>query len=165
MDAKHRGIQVFGWLSVIAGYGFALLLLRGILIGITQGFAGRPQVVWILLGYLLFLALAAYLFTFGRRAISIAKGIPRPSARFGWGRIMLGTMLIFGAASAEFHPFPTGAKSWEYENQTQAAAGHATTIAICIGCVFLIFSGIWKGFGRRAAKPDASPTQSGDFTP
>jgi hypothetical protein len=81
------------------------------------------------------------------------------------GKMMLGAMLIFGAASAEFRPFPTGAKSWEYENQTQAAAGQATTIAICIGCVFLILSAIWKGFRRRTTKPDASVTQSGDFTP
>ena len=155
MDAKHRCIQIFGWLSVIAGYGFALLLLRGIFIGLTQGFRGHPQAFWLLLGYLLFLALAVYFFTVGRRAISIAQGNPRPKARFGWGRMLLGAVLIFGAATAQFHPFPTRVKPLEYENQTQAVVGHVTTIAICIGCVFLILSGIWKGFARRTIKPDA----------
>jgi hypothetical protein len=153
MDARHRGIQIFGWLSVIVGYGLALLLFRGIFIGITRGFAGRPQAFCILLGYLLFLALAVYFFTVGRRAISIAKGSPRPRPRFGWGRMLLGALLIFCAATTEFHLFPTRVKPLEYENQTQAAAGHVTTIAICIGCVFLILWGIWKGFGRQTIKP------------
>jgi hypothetical protein len=91
MDARHRGIQIVGWLSVITGYGLALLLIRGIFIGITRGFAGSPQPFWLVLGYLLFLALAVYLFTVGRRAIAFAKGSPRPRARFGWGRVLLGS--------------------------------------------------------------------------
>ena len=49
MDARHRGIQIFGWLSVISGYGLALLLIRGAFIGVTGGFAGRPKAFWILL--------------------------------------------------------------------------------------------------------------------
>jgi hypothetical protein len=61
MDARDRRNQIFGWLSVVAGYGIALLLIRGIFVGITRGFAGRPPTLWILLGYLLFLALAVYL--------------------------------------------------------------------------------------------------------
>lgn len=149
MDARHRVIQMFGWLSVIAGYGFAILLIRGIFIGVTQGFRGHPQAFWIILGYLLFLALAVCLFAVGRSAISIAKGNPRPKARFGWGRMMLGAVLIFGAATAQFHPFPARVKSLEYENRTQATAGHVTTIAACIGCVFLILSGVWKGVRPR----------------
>ena len=155
MDARHRRIQILGWLSVIAGYGLALLLIRGIFIGITRGFAGGPQTFWLLLAYLLFLALAVYLFTVGRRAISIAKGSPRPRARFGWGRMLLGALLIFGAANNQFHLLPSRhfVKQLEYENQAQAAAGNVTTIAICIGCLLLILSGIWKGFH---GKPDLS---------
>jgi hypothetical protein len=156
MDARRRRFQVFGWLSVIAGYGLALLLIRGAFIGITRGFAGRPQVFWLLLAYLLFLALAVYLFTVGRRAISIAKGSPRPRARFGWGRMLLGALLIFGAATSQFHLLPTRqfGKQLEYENQTQAAAGNFTIIAICIGCALLILSGIWKGFhGKQDLGP------------
>ena len=132
MDARHRGIQIFGWLSVIAGYGFALLLIQGIFIGITRGFAGGPQAFWLILGYLLFLPLAVYLFTVGRRAISIAKGSPRPKTWFGWGRMLLGALLIFGAANTQFHLPPTRhvVKQLQYENQTQAAAGNVTTIAL-----------------------------------
>jgi hypothetical protein len=45
-------------------------------------------------------------------------------------------------------------KPLEYENLTQAAAGNVTIIAIYIGCVVLILSGIWKGFRRQTIKAD-----------
>jgi len=116
-----------------------------------------PGPFWIVLAYLLFLALAVYLFTIGRRTISIAKGSPRPPSRFGWGRMLLGALLIFGGANNQFHLLSTRSfsKQLEYENATQAAAGNATTIAICIGCVFLILWGIWKGFHEQTIKPGA----------
>jgi hypothetical protein len=95
MDAKHGGMRVLGWLALIIGYGLALLLIRGVFIGITRGFrADRSQVLWIVIGYLLFLVLAAYLFTVGRRALSLAKGSPQTRMRFGWGRIVLGAILL-----------------------------------------------------------------------
>jgi hypothetical protein len=149
MKAKHHGIQIFGWLAVTAGYGLALLLIRGVFIWVMRGlFAGRA--LWILLGHLLFLAFAVYLFTVGRRAISFGKGVPRRTMRFGWGRMLVGTLLIFSAASTRFHLFPATV----YENQTQAVAGNVTEIAVCIGSLFLIFSGIWKGVRRQTVKPD-----------
>jgi len=156
MEAKDRGIQILGWLLVIAGYGFALLLVRGVFVGITQGFAGRPRVAWLILSYLLFLALAVYLFTVGRRAILIAKGSPRPRFRFGWGRMLLGALLLYGYLTGRFHLLPTRqfVGQLRYENQTQSTAGNVTIIVMCIGCVFLILSGIWKGLRRGTIKPN-----------
>jgi hypothetical protein len=49
---------------------------------------------------------------------------------------------------------PAHVKPLEYENLTQAAAGNVTIIAIYIGCVVLILSGIWKGFRRQTIKAD-----------
>jgi hypothetical protein len=65
-----------------------------------------------------------------------------------------GALLILGAANNQFHilparPFP---KALEYENATQAKAGNVTTIVICIGCVFLILSGIWKGWSSQGTQ-------------
>ena len=93
MDGKHRCIQIFGWLSVIAGYGFALLLLRGIFIGITRGFAGRPQVFWLVLGYLLFLAAATYLFTC--RTVAQYRSRREPSTK---GAVRMGENAAGGRA-------------------------------------------------------------------
>jgi len=155
MDAKHRVVQLLGWLSVIAGYGFALLLIRGIFVGLTRGFAGgHNRSFWILLGYLLFLAFAIYLFNLGRRALSFAKGSPRPKPRFGWGRMLLGTIFLFSSAVDHFHLLPAGRtlKRLEPSNQTQAVAMNVTTIALCVGCVLLILSGIWRGFRRSSTE-------------
>jgi hypothetical protein len=59
MNAKRPAIRVLGWLSLIVGYALALLLIRGVYIGVTRGFgAGRSQALWTVLGYLLFLGLA-----------------------------------------------------------------------------------------------------------
>jgi hypothetical protein len=155
MDARRRGIQILGWISVIAGYGLALLLIRGAFLGITRGFAGHPHVFWILLAYLLFIAVAVYLFAAGRRALLIAKGNSPPVPRFGWERILLGALLIFAAANNRFHFLPTRhfVSQLQYQNQTQAVAGNGITIAVCIGSLFLILSGIWKGFRRPTNQP------------
>jgi hypothetical protein len=119
MDARHRSIQIMGWLSVVAGYGLALLLLRGVFLGITRGFgADRAQAPWIFLAYLLFFALAVYLFNVGRSALSIAKGSPRPKARFGWGRMLLGTIFLFSYASQHFRLIPARFNGLEPSNQT-----------------------------------------------
>ena len=154
MDVRrHRGIQIFGWLAVIAGYVIALFLIRGVFIWFTRGlFAGRA--LWILLDHLLFLAFAVYLFTLGRRAISVGKGAPWRRMRFGWGRMLLGALLIFSAASNRFHLFPAGVVQLEYQNQSQAADQNAFDIAVYIGPLFLILSGIWKGFRRQIIKPE-----------
>jgi hypothetical protein len=155
MDARHRGIQILGWLAIIAGYGLALLLIRGIFLGITRGFgAVLSQTFAILLAYLLFFALAVYLFSVGRRARSIANGSPRPKARFGWGRMLLGAILLFSSANNHFHLFPTRTviKPLEPSNPTQAAAMNVTAVVIAIGCIILIFSGIWIGVRRQVVK-------------
>ena len=123
--------------------------------GNHEGFgAVGSQAFWILLGYLLSFALAVYLFIVGRYAISIAKGCPRPKARFGWGRMLLGAGWLFGTANAQFGLLPTRTlvKSVAYSNSTQVVAGRVTTIALSIGCVFLIFSGIRKGFRQQIVK-------------
>ncbi len=151
MDARRRGIHILGWLSVVAGYGLALLLIRGIFLGITRGFrAGRSQVFGIVLGYLLFFALAVYLFNVGQRALSIAKGRPRPGARFGWGCIVLGSIFLYGSANDHFHLIPAGGvKHLEAANETQAVAMTVTAILVALGCILLVFSGMWKGLRPR----------------
>src|SRR5262249_13554900 len=84
MDAKHRWIQMLGWLSALAGYGLALLLIRGIYLGITRGFGTTPrQAFWVALGYLIFFSLAAYLIIVGRHTLAKAHGNSLSEARFG----------------------------------------------------------------------------------
>jgi hypothetical protein len=147
MDSRHRGIQILGWLSVVAGSGLALMQIRGIVILITRFGAGRSQAFWILFASLLFLALAVYLFDVGLRALSIAKGSPRSKARFGWGRIILGSIVLYTSAVDRFDLIPAfGFKHLQPANDTQALGMKFTASVITLGCILLIFSGIWKGF-------------------
>jgi hypothetical protein len=69
--------------------------------------------------------------------------------------MLLGALLIYGTATTQFHLLPTRhfVKQLEYENEAQATAGNVTTVALCIGCVFLILGGIWKGFRQQTVKP------------
>src|SRR3954467_5905265 len=117
MNAKHLGIRLLGWLALVAGSAIAAAQLRVLILGqITNG--------WMLLGEVPVVALAAYLFYIGRKAVLIAKGQHPPKARFGYGRILLGVWLIFSSANAHFHFFPTrrGIRPLEPSNPTQAAA-------------------------------------------
>jgi hypothetical protein len=152
MGAKRFGLYVFGWLSLVAGYVLALLLIRGVYIGASRGFrADRSQVLWIVLGYLLFLGFAIYMFAVGRRTLSTARGSPQKPTRFGWGRIVLGTVLLYGSAVDHFHLMPAGPiKRMEPANETQAVAMTVTTIVLALAWVALILSGLWRGFRAHA---------------
>jgi hypothetical protein len=155
MTARLRGIQILGCLSLIAGYGLALVLIRGMFIGITRGFgAASSQVPWIALGYLLFFALAFYLLELGRRALSSARGCPRTEMRFGWGRIFLGMIFLYSSAVEHFHLLPPGPfKRFEPSNQTQDAGMNATAVVMVFGYVLLIVWGMWSGLRRRPTSP------------
>jgi len=147
MDMRHRGIQILGCLAIIAGCLVGLRLIRGLIVGHIANF-------WMLLGDVLFAALAVYLVYVGRRGLAFAKGQPRPKPRFGWGRILLGAILLFSSANSHFHLFPTRTviKPLEPSNPTQAAAMDVTAIVIAIGCIILIVSGIWIGVRRQVVK-------------
>jgi len=153
MDAKHRFIQILGWISIVASYVFGLLLLRGIFVGLKGGFAGsRSHAGWIIFGCLLFFSVAVYFFNLGRRALAVARGEVTRKARFGWGRILAGTAVLFGKADERFHLLPAGTrrlKAFESSNATQAVAMNVTAAVLCTGCVLLILWGIWKGFAQR----------------
>jgi membrane protease YdiL (CAAX protease family) len=146
----QRRRQIVGWLSVIAGYGLTLLLIRGVFLGVTRGFgAARSQAPWILLGYLLFFALAIYLFSSGRRNVAIARGIPQTKPRFGWGWITVGAIFLYSYVTDHFHLTPAGSfKQLEPANGTQAVAMNVTTIVLVICFVLCILSGIRSGFQR-----------------
>jgi len=153
MDARHRGVQMLGWLSVTAGCGLALLLIRGIFINIMRGFGAGPSQAFfgaILIGSLLGGALAVYLITVGRRALSIAKGSSRPKARFGWGRMLLGVIFLSAPAIYYFHLI----RNQELPNEMQGPMMKVSAIFIALGCI-LIFSGVWRAF--RLNRASTSP--------
>jgi len=156
---------MLGWLSVLVGYVFALLLIRGILLGIMRGFRTAPShALWLIGGYLVFFGLAMYLIAVGRRALSIAQGNPPLKGRFGWGRIVLGTVVLYSNLIERFHLLPMNAvyhiRHFEPANATEAASMNFTAIVIDLVCVALIFSGIWRGFRLRGIATERSNIQA-----
>lgn len=154
---EKRGLQILGWLSLVAGYGLVLALIRGIFVGTTGGFGTRPsQVVWVLFGYLLYFALALYLFVLGRRTLAASRGNFLQRMRFGWFRILLGSIVLYSFVVNKYQSIPVRRiKSLEPANETQSAAAQVTTIIIVVVCVLSILSGIWRGF--RLRRTTASP--------
>lgn len=135
MSTKSLALLTLGSLSVVTGFGLGLALLRGIFLGATRGFgAARSQGPWIVFGYLLFFALAVYLFNVGRRAMSTAKGQPQSRVRFGWGRMLVGTILLYSWAIGRFHLIPRSFRHLEPANKTEAVAMEATAIVIVLCC-------------------------------
>ena len=130
MNAKHRGIQILGWLSALVGYGLALVLIRGSYLGITRGFGTAPfQAFWVALGYLVFFGLAAYLVILGRRSIPIVRGNSHSKSRFGWGRILLGTIFLYGNMASRFHLIPENG-SVHFRHLEPASATEAVSMKI-----------------------------------
>lgn len=145
MEANRYTIQFCGWLALIVGYGLALLLIRGVFSGITRGFgAARSQAIWIVGMYLLYLAVAVYFFTLGRRALSIANGTPRARVRFGWGRVVLGTTLLYSFVVVHFHLIPVHGPTTK----------RIDVIIFASICCIVILSGLWRGF--RVHRADAA---------
>ena len=97
---------------------------------------------------MLFLALAVYLFEVGRHALAIA--------RFGWGRIIMGSIVLYSSAVDHCDLVPAlGFKHLEPANETQALGMKFTAIIISLGCILLIFSGVWRGFRPHRTSPPA----------
>ncbi len=140
-------MQILGCLAIAVGCVLVMILIGGLT-------SFRNVSFWMAFGNLLFAAVAAYLIYLGRRALSFARGKPLPKARFGWGRILLGTVLLFSSANDHLHLLSThtAIKRLEPSNQTQAVAMNVTAVVIAVGCVVMIISGIWIGVRRQVIK-------------
>jgi hypothetical protein len=155
MPMKKLGLQILGWLLVIIGFVLGLLLVRGVFLGFTRGFgAAHYQRFWIFLGYVLFLALAMYLFAIGKRSLLIAKGEHLSRTRFGWGRMLIGLILLYSFVVDHFHLLPlhrSPFKQFEPANTSEAVGMTIMTTLIVLGCVWMILSGIWRGIRSQHA--------------
>jgi len=61
--------------------------------------------------------------------------------------MLLGAVFRYGSVVDYFHLIPVhGVKHLEPTNEVQAVAMKVTAVVIVLGCILLIFSGIWRGF-------------------
>ena len=144
MRAKKVWLMALGVICVIVAGWIGLLF-------ITSTLVARPHNGWMVVSELFVLALGGYLLYVGIRAVSAAVGRPRPKMRFGWGRVVIGSFVIYSSALDYFGVSSTGRvlKPLQPENATQAQAMHVTQVAGLIFCAGLVFSGIWQGLRKK----------------
>ena len=152
MDWKRLAKQFFG---------NSLLLLAG-LIGISQLWqiiSGKffriltgcslAQGVWQVGGRALIFAVAAYLAVTGRRMNNPAA---IPPSRFGWGKIVLGTVMLHSQIGSHFHWLPDGPMPLlKPDNAGEAAGMRFTSVLLSLLWIYLIYRGVRAGFPRRDA--------------
>jgi hypothetical protein len=79
----------------------------------------------------------------------INPALIQPS-RFGWGKIVFGTWMLFSQIGAYFHLVPDGPiPLLKPDNATQAACMHVTSVVLSLVFLYLIFRGVRAGLSRR----------------
>jgi len=103
MDAKHRAAQALTVLALLTG----CLLSVGSLGAIAVLAYRRVGDVWVFLSLVLFLGLAACLFSFGFRGLRWSRGMSsRNLTRFAWERVVIGVWVLFCLGLSIFQPSP-----------------------------------------------------------
>jgi len=141
MDAKHRSVQVLGFLTLVLGSLYALFALAGF-------FGASLSDIWLLLTRVLNLAVGAYLIWAGIRMMRWAMGLPGlQTGRVKWGRVLLGSLFAFNAIKTHLHP-PPSVDLLQPASPVQAEAMLAIYFAIVILGACLIISGVIAGFRK-----------------
>jgi len=160
MEAKHRGKQVLGGVLVFVGCGVSLLVLRLLAFGHIVNvwmFGGLGPTLWNVGRLVLLAALSVYLVCSGLRMINPKLAKP---FRFGWGKILFGSLMILSGVGSHYHLVPDGPIPYfKPSNSTEAVSMKVTNIALSIIFACLIFRGIREGFVQRdshAAQPPPS---------
>jgi hypothetical protein len=141
MDAKHRSVQVLGFLTLVSGSLYALFALAAF-------FGASLSDIWLLMTRVLNLAVGAYLIWAGIRMIRWAMGLPSlQTGRVKWGRVLLGSLFAFNAIKTHWHP-PPSVDLLQPSNPVQAEAMLAIYFAIVILGACLVISGVIAGFRK-----------------
>jgi hypothetical protein len=140
MDAKHRTVQILGFVALVFGALFNVLLIRALLLGRMAG-------GWFGIDALLAFGVAFYFLSLGVRGLRWTKGqgiggVPKVK----WGRVLLGAIIINSSIDTTLHP---AANMFQASNDAQAAGMKFAAVTIGLFGVWLIVSGILARFKAR----------------
>jgi hypothetical protein len=147
MDSKHRA-KVVGVFSILLGVCLSLSILRGLVLGGIWQIGGTLRTFFRLGGLLLSACLAAYLIGFGWRMVNAKKV---RTSRFGWGKIIFGTLYLYIQAGFDFHLLPD--RTFPIPKPS-----NLSVLVWDLIVVYLIFRGIWAGISKREPQPNIHPT-------
>jgi hypothetical protein len=101
---KRRAARLASYLAILVGSSYGVLVASFALEFVRLLMRSDPAVnIWMIAALVIQVSLVVYLVYIGRRALYYSKGKPRPEARFGWGRIVVGACFLFALANDQFH--------------------------------------------------------------
>jgi ABC-type multidrug transport system fused ATPase/permease subunit len=114
--------------------------------------------IWFVIGRFWIFGLAIYLIFVGLHKTSIYNPVSHSTiSRIGWGRVIVGTYLIYSALLNHFRPVPNGIPMLQPSNETQAMAMKATenvlNVLMPLLGAYLAVAGVRKGF-KQSDKVD-----------
>jgi len=141
---------------VLASVGLSLLILRRLGFGQNGGIwrAGLLPMLYTLGFLILNTSFAVYLFYSGLRMVN-----PNTvgSTRFGWGKIIVGALILYIQVGFDYHLVPEG----PLPIHMPSTPAEATSVLLCdLIAAYLIVRGIWEGYSRRRPQPDNLSPQS-----
>ena len=147
MDTKHRILQLLAIAGLASSCLLGLLVLRRL-------FLGHIGDIWAAMDLLFVCGLIAYLISAGIRGMRWAKGQGTVGiGQIKWGRVYLGSLLIFVEIKNHWHPAPNLLKP---SNEAQAAGMTAAAIGLVFLGACLLVSGITSRFNGRIRGGDSS---------
>jgi len=147
VDAKRRIVQLVGITGLVSGSLFGLLVLRGLILRHVAD-------AWSAMDLIFAFAFSAYLFSVGILAMRWARRQrTAESVKVKWGRVLLGSLLIFIEAKNHFHP---ATNLLQPSNETQAAAMNATAIVLGLLGSWLVVSGVIARFKGQSRDEESS---------
>jgi len=140
-------LVVFGVAVLVGGSLFGALVLRGLsLRHVTDA--------WDAMDLIFAFAFSAYLLSVGIRAMRWARGRETAGGmKVKWGRILLGSLLVFIEAKNHFHP---ATNLLQPSNETQAVAMNATAIVLVFLGAWLVVSGVIARFKGQVRDQESS---------
>ena len=146
MDFKHRVIQIAGFLAIIVGCCFGLILIRLLVLGNVVSAEALMNVLFLS-------ALGGYLLYVGVRAMSFAKGKLRPKPRIRWGGILVASWFFYSSVLDYVDPSALKGpiKTFGPTNEAQAMGYNTARALFLIGSVCWICWEFGKGFRKGNA--------------
>lgn len=154
MHIKQRAKQVFGSVVVLVGCAFAFPLILAVVPGHIDNLWKIDNMTVYLVriaALVLFTSLSVYLICTGLRMVN--PRVIKPF-RFGWGKILFGSWILFSQVSSHYDLTPEGPLPiFKPSNPNEAVSMKVTAMAMCLVSVYLIFRGVRAGFYPRNSLP------------
>lgn len=147
--------QLLGIVVLLVGCVLLLASLRRLLHISEFLKTGNPGLIlWNIAGLGVFVAVGAYCFLSALRLLN-PQLVKKP--RFGWGRIVLGSFMLYVQIGSDLHLVPDGPlPAFKPSNPAEAATMKMTGIALCFVFAYVIYRGIRAGFAKHES-PESTP--------